>query len=84
MPTAWAAAASSAASAIDIRSTPGIASTGVRDSVPSSTKSGWTRCAGDRSVSRTIARSTPVFRSRRIRVAGNGMRSVYARRSSRP
>ena len=81
MPRSWAADASSTAWEIERRSTPGIASIGVRLSVPSSTKSGWTRCAGVSSVSRTIPRRSPVRRSRRMRVAGNAMQ-VSLRRSA--
>ncbi len=72
-PSAWAAPASSTACEIDSRSTPGIASIGVRLSVPSCTNSGCTRCAGVSSVSRTMPRSRPVWRSRRMRVAGKAI-----------
>ena len=90
-PSAWAAPASSTAWEIDSRSTPGMASIGVRLSSPSSTNIGCTRCAGVSSVSRTMSRSSPVRRSRRIRVAGKAIdqesrtcspvrRAPYARR----
>ena len=72
-PSSWAAPASSTACEIDSRSTPGMASMGVRLSVPSSTNSGCTRCAGVSSVSRTMSRRSPVRRSRRMRVAGNAI-----------
>src|SRR5438874_451874 len=83
MPSACATPASSTACEIERRSTPGIASIGVRLSVPSSTNRGRTRCAGVSSVSRTIPRRRPVRRSLRIRVAGNAMRSVYGEASKR-
>ena len=55
---------------------PGIASIAVRLSVPSSTNRGRTRCEGLNSVSRTMSRSSPVRRSRRIRVAGKAICQV--------
>ena len=70
MPSACASPASSTACEIDSRSTPGIASTGVRSSSPSCTNSGSTRSEGLSSVSRTMSRRTPVLRRRRRRVAG--------------
>ena len=72
-PSSCASAASSTAWEIDSRSMPGIASIGVRLSVPSSTNIGWTRCDGVSSVSRTMSRSRPVRRSRRMRVAGKAI-----------
>src|SRR2546423_4648007 len=73
MPSSLASPASSTACEIESRSTPGIASMGVRLSVPSSMNIGWTRWDGVRSVSRTRPRSRPVLRSRRMRVAGKAI-----------
>ena len=70
IPEAWISVASATSSEIEKRSIPGIDSTGSRTSEPETTKSGWTRCAGESSVSRTRSRSVSVRRMRRSRVAG--------------
>ena len=72
-PSARAAPASSTAVEIDRRSTPGSEAIGARPSAAVRTKSGRTRSEAVRRVSRTSSRSTGVARSRRMRVAGNGM-----------
>ena len=69
-PTEISSVASATASAIERRSTPGIASMGSRTASPAVTNIGWTRCSGLRLVSRTRSRRGLVLRRRRRRVAG--------------
>ena len=76
-PAARTAPASSTSSLIDSRCTPGIESMSSRTSVPALTNNGWIRCAAVSSVSRVSPRSTPVRRSRRIRVAGKAMATEF-------
>src|ERR1044072_5992403 len=75
--------ASATSSEIEKRSMPGIEAISSRTPPPPTTKAGWIRWAGDRSVSRTRPRRVSLRRSLRIRVLGNGIAAILGQYRSR-
>ena len=69
-PRAWASAAISAATSAEMWRWPGSEAIGRSTPEPVTTKSGWTRSAGETRVSRTRLRRPSVRRRRRMRTAG--------------